>query len=519
MNKFSLMIMLGVLLGASACSSISEIEDQKESVVFEEVIITASQEYDSQTKTVLKNNGSVWWKPNDAIGVFFGSFFSKFYSSNTVEAPVSQFVGNLMFIEGSTENAGGSPAPVDYWGVFPPELTNKYTQDQSFRYANGNSDYQAPTREGESVNVYLPARQRGVPGTFDSNYFISIAKSDDYKELAFYNLCGGLAFCVKADNINEVTFRGNDGETLAGQVNVVMNSEGRPVVNEVRNGKTEITFALNRGEYFIPGEWYYIVMLPTTLEKGYTMTFNTGAFKGEYVCTDPVEIKRSVFGRLKEPDTKVSEFIRSGLAIEIDGSFADWDDLGADHVSTAICSPDALHTALKTMKVCADSEYIYCYFEYDDEQLYDKTYVPIEFLINTDASYSSGDDYDIGYIGQAGTDILLEGSIIEEDELCSFDPYCFIYTGSEDEWSWEFDGLCDGYGLGPGAGEGNKYEFAIYRELFGSYDISDRFLVGLWLLQDWNPVGILPNADVTEYNSKGKAPMLEVNVFKKSATL
>ena len=311
MKKLSLLGMLGILMSISACTEISEIEDPQESIVKQEVVISASHEFDNHTKTVLKEDGSVWWKPNDVIGVFFGTYCSYFIAYNMEDAPTADFIGEALVVQGHTEQSNGNGAKHTYWSVFPPDLTNyEDEEDDDFSYWSGNEDYEEPTREKESVNVFLPVKQKGVAGTFDRNLFISIARSDTYKEFRFYNLCGGLAFCVEKEGIHTVTFKGNADEVLAGGVNVIMNSDNRPVVNEVINGKKEVKLTMPEGEYFVPGEWYYIVMLPTTLEEGYSMTFYTDKEKGTLVSSNPVEIKRSVFGKLTNPDSGI-EYIKS----------------------------------------------------------------------------------------------------------------------------------------------------------------------------------------------------------------
>ena len=312
MKAFKFITIVGMLIGVSACVEMPDVSEPEENSVMQEVVIAATHEFDSQTKTVLQNDGSVWWKPNDAIGVFFGNRCFEFYSYNMEDAPSANFVGSIITVQGHNENSNGAISGPSYWGVFPPRLKNEYTTaDQNFDHWAGNGDYHTPDRDGESVNVYLPSSQMGVAGTFDSNYFISIAKSDTYNELAFYNLCGGLAFCVESDGIYAVTFRGNAGEILAGSVNVVMDSNGHPVVKEVNNGKTVVELKMPEGEYLEPGKWYYIVMLPAALEEGYTMTFYKDTRSGTRVASESVEISRSVFGRLTNPD-KGLEYVYTG---------------------------------------------------------------------------------------------------------------------------------------------------------------------------------------------------------------
>lgn len=343
MKKFGLLTMLGIL-SVSACTGISEIENPEEAVK-KEVTIKVSHEYDGQTKTVLQEDGSVWWKPSDAIGVFFGTYCSWFHAYNMEDAPTANFIGEAIVIQGHTENSNGNSGTYTYWGVFPPDMVSEESYDEDdFDYWTGNEDYEEPTREKESVNVFLPAKQKGVAGTFDSFNFISIARNTTYEELYFYNLCGGLAFCVEKEGIHTVTFKGNSDEVLAGGVNVVMNSDSRPVVNEVRNGKTEVKLSMPEGEYFVPGEWYYIVMLPASLEKGYSMTFYADKEMGTVVSSKPVEIKRSVFGKLTNPDSGVeyTEFVPVESV-----------DIQRESYSSEICVGDTLAlTAVITPSDC-----------------------------------------------------------------------------------------------------------------------------------------------------------------------
>ena len=317
MKKIYIGLATALLTGVYACSGVSEIYPDTEKATMKKAVISATHETDPQTKTALQDDGSIWWKPEDWIGVFFGQHRFDFFSVNTTDVPTTDFVGYVHIIEGNTENSSGNSESYTYWGVYPIGLGDPGTPDEEFNYEDGNADYIYPTREKESVNVYLPARQRAVAGTFDNNLFISVARSNDYKKLTFYNLCGGLAFCVEKEGINRVTFKGNAGETLAGEVNVVMNSEGYPVVNEVRNGKTEIVLDMPYGEYFIPGKMYYMVMLPTVLSEGYTMRME-GDADVVFATSSAVEVKRSVFGRLTNPD---SDAVPAATSVELSCGF------------------------------------------------------------------------------------------------------------------------------------------------------------------------------------------------------
>lgn len=445
MKKLGLLAMLGIL-GISACTGVSEIETEEETIVKKEVTITATHEFDYQTKTVLQEDGSVWWKPNDAIGVFFGTYCSWFTAYNMEDSPTANFIGEALIIQGHNENSNGNAGEYTYWGVFPPDLYNDY-DDDNFSYWSGNEDYEEPTREKESVNVYLPAKQKGVAGTFDSNLFISIAKSNTYKELSFYNLCGGLAFCVEKEGIHTVTFKGNADEVLAGGVNVVMNSDNHPVVNEVRNGKTEVKLTMPEGDYFVPGEWYYMVMLPTALEEGYSMTFYTDGEMGTVVSSNPVEVKRSVFGKLTNPDSDVeyTEFVPAKY-VEIEYESDSHFNIGETLALTAVITPEdctfpavwsssdpsvatvdengnvvgvSEGEARITLTVGDVSEYIYVYVSEGDEKVPSFTITSID-LTDVYAIRGMYDDYRGGYtlhaVSDAGTQSPLKFQIESDDK-------------------------------------------------------------------------------------------------------
>ena len=226
------------------------------------------------TRTALQNGGQVLWSPGDAIDVYYGtSTKGKFVSSNTSLAAGADFVGDLpgyVYSESS-----------HYVAVYPHSASNLY--------------------DGNSLTVELPDEQNGCEGTFDSNLFISIAKSSD-TDLYFYNLCGGVEFSVDEPDVKSVTFKGNNGEILAGKVKVLLDGDNKPYVSEVLEGKTEITLNAPGGGSFEKGKLYYIVALPAVLEKGFTLTFRKSPGGAVRVSEKAVEVKRSIWGTLFNAD-------------------------------------------------------------------------------------------------------------------------------------------------------------------------------------------------------------------------
>lgn len=194
-------------------------------------------------------------------------------------------------------------------------------------------------------------------------------------------------------------------------------------------------------------------------------------------------------------------------AIQIDGDFADW---AAVTPVSATCDPDAKYTALTTLKVYTDEMYIHVYFEFSEDEIVDRAWVPFHIYINADNNTEGcGDDQ---WIGQGGQDFLLEGAVLADDAFCSYNPGLFTYAGVDPatvEWAWT-DVLPEGSGIASGAGAGNKYELSIMKEMVPGMELAETFGLGADIQQSWNSVGVLPNTAIADDNANGAVPMLQV---------
>lgn len=208
----------------------------------------------------------------------------------------------------------------------------------------------------------------------------------------------------------------------------------------------------------------------------------------------------------------------SSPAIKIDGEFDDWAALDTSKVATAVCSQLPYKTALKTMKVYADSDYISIYFEVDEDEILGEA--PLDIYINADNSENEAVEL---WSNQGGVDYLIEGFYYvgptqgAEPEVCSFDAALYGYLGSEEIFDWLWDPetaplVPKGIGLTSGAGTLSKYELTIVRELLKDVKLSSTFGLGLTVSQEWSPVGVLPNGEVTDDNPKGAVKFLEVKI-------
>ena len=254
----------------------------------ETITFTAGWAGSEDTRTILQPDGtSVWWEPGAQVNVFFSDKASgKFTSTNSQAQAIVDFQGSLPIVVGSVETEN---PPHAYWAVYPYDAAN--------------------TCDGESVTLTIPSTQTAVEGTFANKMFPSIATSTNFY-LAFYNICGGVRFTVANEGIESVTFKANNGESLAGKV--MVGFEGAPVVKSVVEGNSEVVVNAPEGG-FIPGKYYFAAILPQTLTKGVNLTFKKEDGKVASTSIDnSITINRSRFGKMEERD--------NGLDFKDDGS-------------------------------------------------------------------------------------------------------------------------------------------------------------------------------------------------------
>ena len=242
---------------------------------------TIIAEFESQTgtRTLLSVDdsgiGTIYWKPDDLIDIFFGTARAVYSSQNTVNARTASF-------RTSDSVSGADLSSANIWGLYPSD-------DSS-------------TCDGNSVTTTLPSQQYGIPETFDDDLFLTLAHSNS-TTLQFYNVCSGITFSLSRDDIKSISLKGNNNEDLAGQI-ILSFSEGLPKASVV-NGVKEITLLPKSGQSFSQGVNYYLVTLPTYLSNGFTITFTTlGGSVGTLDYTDkPVTLKRAIFSKKDQIDS------------------------------------------------------------------------------------------------------------------------------------------------------------------------------------------------------------------------
>ena len=256
-SRYSFFVFSLAVLSLLACSREAELPEPLPERQMKQLILSASVESDSETRTVLRDR-ILYWQPGDQVSLFYGpgtNGGSKFTSIDQTETLSAQFSGMIDIIEGGSENAGDLGGK-KFIGVYP------YRDDI--------------VCDGSTILTTLPDVQTAVEGSFDRNLFISMGRSSGL-EMKFYNVCSGLFFTISHPNICQIEFSGNAGEVLAGDVKVGFDANGKPEVKQVLNGKTKITLNAPNGGEFEVGKTYCLVSLPVQM---------TASMKAVFIKTD-----------------------------------------------------------------------------------------------------------------------------------------------------------------------------------------------------------------------------------------
>lgn len=205
--------------------------------------------------------------------------------------------------------------------------------------------------------------------------------------------------------------------------------------------------------------------------------------------------------------------------IKADGDFADWAKLDATKVQS--CSLVAADTwaypEIKTAKVYADELFVYIMMEFNKDVL------GVSEVASHFGLYINGDNNDAtgGYAGQweqgekPCIDILVMGDYHDGTDFVgalSCEVYSWTGDANADGWYW---GDVDVTGFAEGFCSSKGLEFVLTRDLYPGGVFADEFTMGFQLqTSGWDATGALPNAEPSDDNPSGKAPLLKVVVNK-----
>lgn len=218
-----------------------------------------------------KDESKVAWEAGDQVSVLAGN-------QNYLYLAASAGYSTILETEASDVPSEGT-----YYAVYP------YDEDAAIIE--------------EKLSTTLPEVQTAVLGSFSTH--LAVARTTGTK-LAFKNVCGLVKITVDAENVTKVVFEGNNGEVVAGGIDVTVSDA--PTWNQASDkGATSVTLLPAQGQTTLAKGSYYFAALPQTFERGFKVT----AYKG-----DEASVIRNVSDRF----TLERADIVGGRAFGIDGS-------------------------------------------------------------------------------------------------------------------------------------------------------------------------------------------------------
>ena len=225
-----------------------------------------------ETKTVLQEDGSVWWSPGDEIALCLAGHEDKYCLKSDCKEPSQKtnFIGMI----------GDKDSEDTFYAIYPYDKVKRTNP----------------------FSITIPSIQYATAGAISPGQFVSFARADG-DNLTFYNACAGLKFSVSHEGISKVVFKQReDSEPITGYV-VIPYSWDWPkdlkVVPSFNEGSNYLTIYPKEGKYFVPGEYYYAAIIPGL------MSFVISFYTDDKVATTSLlyhSIERSKIAVLKDKD-------------------------------------------------------------------------------------------------------------------------------------------------------------------------------------------------------------------------
>lgn len=212
------------------------IEESQE--ILREVVFHAG--WSAETKTVLQDDGSVWWSPGDEIALYGWNSEKKYCLQSNCDkpSPETDFVG--MIAEGDDT----------FFAIYP------YDNARSF------------------CSFIIPTVQYAKVGGFSPGQISSFGRTTG-QNITFHNVCAGIKFSVAHEGISKIVFKNRENAyPITGNMGITFwnmfpeypdispvfdQDESTPSESEVSN---TLTVFPAEGKYFIPGEYYYVSIRP-----------------------------------------------------------------------------------------------------------------------------------------------------------------------------------------------------------------------------------------------------------------
>ena len=309
MARYYSRVFVAITLSISFLSCVKEVEQRPEESSqgnLHEVIFHAR--WAPETKTVLQEDGSIWWEPGDNAWLYFqreiedemgkryGLGRLEMTATSEKETPETDFVVNTdnLFIHYGLSNLEGVTA---FYAIYP-------------RNENNTLNLYRDKSDSVIISYTIPTIQTATIDSFDREAFVSFSESDNHN-LYFVNLCGGVKFSVSQPGIKEVSFRYSDGAEMSGKFSC-LHKRGESIATgyyysgAIGENSDEVVVRAPGESYFEVGKYYYSIMNPSESDSPLIVTYKKDNTKAVFVTTGSTSIKRSVFKRLYDKDAGLS---------------------------------------------------------------------------------------------------------------------------------------------------------------------------------------------------------------------
>lgn len=276
-------LLFAALIIGTAASCVKEANSPDRSKRPVEVVLEASWEDDSETKThrVDDAKGTTMWDDGDQISLFFGNGADGGSCFTTAQGgETASFSGVLNAFTAGGEGYAGETTY--FWGVYPYNATT--------------------TCDNNSVTVNIPSVQPGRAGTYGPGVNVSVGRSENLK-MGFYNVCSGFRFSVTIEGITGAMFRSNDDAPIVGDATVQF-INGKPEVTSLVNTSSEVLL-IPEGGVFEVGQKYFLEFIPSTFAEGFSVTlYDDKGMEATYVYGKSIAFTRSNFSGVSDINTK-----------------------------------------------------------------------------------------------------------------------------------------------------------------------------------------------------------------------
>ena len=276
-QTYKSILFIGTIIALVSCAKQLDSVDNKATGLQHIVLNAGTEDITSVVETkVYFSDWSTYqlsWANQDKISVFSAGVNYEF--SNTASA-------------GQTATFEGSVTPSSsYIALYPYNAAASITSNV--------------------ISTVFPSEQSAVADGTDKTALLAVA-TEDAGNLSFKNVYGIVKFEIVDDDVTSVMLEGNDGEVLAGNVNITVGDNPSYVVTG--NPATEILLTPDGASTFAAGD-YAVAVLPVEFAHGFKLIFtHEGSIKTAIKATKDQSFTVARNGGLnaKEMDFETADY-------------------------------------------------------------------------------------------------------------------------------------------------------------------------------------------------------------------